>query len=76
MEVPSQVSGRAIELRQKQAVTHLAVIFDSLRRAKKKIAYQLWGRRGHAGIIPQFYTAEKVYRGEGENGQEFIPVNP
>lgn len=75
VEVPSQASGRAIELRQKQAVTHLAVIFDSLRRAKKKIAYQLWGRRGHAGIIPQFYTAEKVYRVEGENGQEFIPVN-
>ena len=75
VEVPSQASGRAIELRQKQAVTHLAVIFDALRRAKKKIAYLLWGRRGHAGIIPQFYTAEKTYRIEGENGQQFIPVN-
>lgn len=75
VEVPSQASGRAIELRQKQAVTHLAVIFDSLRRAKKKLAYILWGRRGHAGIIPQFYTAEKVYRVEGENGQQFIKVN-
>lgn len=38
VDVPSQASGRAIELRQKQAVTHLAVIFDSLRRAKKRIA--------------------------------------
>lgn len=75
VEVPSQASGRAIELRQKQAVTHLAVIFDSLRRAKKKIAYLLWGKRGHAGIIPQFYTAEKVYRVEGENGQQFVTVN-
>lgn len=75
VEVPSQASGRAIELRQKQAVTHLAVIFDSLRRSKKKIAYLLWGRRGHAGIIPQFYTAEKVYRIEGENGQQFVKVN-
>lgn len=75
VEVPSQASGRAIELRQKQAVTHLAVIFDALRRAKKKIAYLLWGKRGHAGIIPQFYRAEKVYRIEGENGQQFIPVN-
>ena len=75
VEVPSQASGRAIELRQKQAVTHLAVIFDSLRRAKKKIANILWGRRGHAGLIPQFYTAEKIYRVEGENGQQFIPVN-
>lgn len=75
VDVPSQASGRAIELRQRQAVTHLAVIFDALRRAKKRIANLLWGRRGHAGIIPQFYTAEKIYRVEGENGQEFIPVN-
>lgn len=75
VDVPSQASGRAIELRQKQAVTHLATIFDSLRRSKKKIVNLLWGRRGHAGIIPQFYTAEKVYRVEGENGQQFIPVN-
>ena len=60
---------------QQQAVTHLAVIFDSLRRAKKRIANLLWGRRGHAGIVPQFYTAEKVYRVEGENGQTFITIN-
>ena len=75
VDVPSQASGRAIELRQKQAVTHIAPIFDSLRRAKKKIANILWGRRGHPGIIPQFYTAEKVFRIEGENGQQFVPVN-
>ena len=75
VDVPSQASGRAIELRQKQAVTHLATIFDNLRRAKKKIANLLWGRRGHAGVIPQFYTAEKVYRVEGENGQQFVTVN-
>ena len=75
VDVPSQASGRAIELRQKQAVTHLAVIFDSLRRAKKRIANLLWGRRGHAGIVPQFYTAEKVYRVEGENGQQFVTIN-
>lgn len=75
VDVPSQASGRAIELRQKQAVSHLAVIFDKLRQAKRKIAKLLWGRRGHAGLIPQFYTAEKTYRIEGENGQEFIQVN-
>ena len=75
VDVPSQASGRAIELRQKQAVSHLAVIFDKLRQAKRKIANLLWGRRGHAGLIPQFYTAEKTYRIEGENGQEFVQVN-
>lgn len=75
VDIPSASSGRAIELKQKQALTHIAPIFDQLRKAKKKIAELLWGRRGHKGIIPQFYTTEKVYRIEGPNGQEFVPVN-
>lgn len=75
IDVPSSASGRAIELKQRQAVTHLAVIFDNLRTAKKKIAYQLWGRKNRAGIIPQFYTEDKVYRVEGRNGQEWLRVN-
>ena len=75
VNVPSSASGRALELKQKQAVTHLAVIFDNLRTAKKKMAYQLWGKRNRAGIIPQFYTEEKVYRVEGRNGQEWLKVN-
>ena len=74
-DIPSQASGRAIELRQKTAVTHLAVVFDALRQGKKKIANLLWGRRGHLGLIPQFYTAEKTYRIEGVNGQEWVTVN-
>ena len=75
VDIPSGASGRAIELKQKQAITHLATLFDNLRRAKKKIAYLLWGKRGKAGVIPQFYTADKVYRVEGTNGQQFIRVN-
>ena len=51
------------------------MIFDNLRAAKKKIAQLLWGRRRHAGVIPQFYTEDKVYRVEGINGQQFIRVN-
>ncbi len=74
-EIPSGSSGRAIELKQRQAVTHLAPIFDQLRQAKRRIAGLLWGRPGHKGIIPQFYTAEKVYRIEGQNGQQFVVVN-
>ena len=54
---------------------HQAPLFDNLRAAKKKVANLLWGRRGHAGVIPQFYTAEKVFRVEGVNGQEFVTVN-
>lgn len=75
-DIPNSASGRAIELKQKQAITHLMPLFDALRLAKKKIAYLLWGRRGHAGIIPQFYTEEKVYRIEGQNGSySFMTVN-
>lgn len=75
VDVPSSASGRAIQLKQKSAVTHIAWIFDNLRTAKKKIANLLWGKRNAAGIIPQFYTEEKVYRVEGVNGQQFIRVN-
>ena len=74
-DVPSSASGRAIELKQRQAATHLAVIFDNLRNAKRKVARLLWGKTGRAGIIPQFYTAEKAYRIEGTNGQQFVTVN-
>lgn len=74
-DIPAASSGRAIELKQKQAITHIAPMFDHLRKAKKKIAYLLWGKRGHKGIIPQYYTDDKIYRVEGENGQQFIHVN-
>ena len=74
-DIPRESSGRAIALKQKQAVTHIAPMFDQLRSAKKQIALLLWGRTGHKGIIPQFYTADKVYRVEGQNGQQFIHVN-
>ena len=59
--IPASTSGRAIELKQRQSATHVAVIFDNLRTAKKKIARLLWGRRDFAGVIPQFYNTEKVY---------------
>lgn len=74
-DIPSSSSGRAIELKQKQAITHLATAFDNLRKSKKRIANLLWGTRGRKGIIPQYYTDDKVYRVEGKNGQQFIHVN-
>ena len=50
-------------------------MFDKLRRAKQKIAYLLWGESKRPGVIPQFYTADQVYRIEGTNGQQFVRVN-
>ena len=74
-DIPSHSSGRAIELKQKQAITHIAPMFDHLRLAKKKVAFLLWGKKGKPGIVPQFYTEDKVYRIEGTNGQQFVRVN-
>lgn len=74
-DISSAASGRAIELKQKQAITHLATAFDNLRTAKKQITILLWGSQDRPGIIPQYYTADKVYRVEGVNGQQFIRVN-
>ena len=74
-DVASTASGRAIELKQKQAITHIAPMFDNLRKAKKQVAFLLWGKRGHKGVIPQYYTEDKVYRIEGPNGIDFMRVN-
>lgn len=75
-DIRADASGRAIELKQKQAITHIALLFDNLRYAKERIVKLLWGRRGAAGIIPQYYTEEKTFRIIGENGKpEFATVN-
>lgn len=75
-DMAASSSGRAIELKQKQAVTQIAPLFDNLRKAKKKITYLLWGKRGRKGLIPQYYTDAKCYRIVGTNGQQqFINVN-
>lgn len=69
-------SGRAIELRQKQAITHIATLFDNLRYVKKRIVYLLWGKRNAKGVIPQYYTDQKTYRIVGVGGKtDFITVN-
>ncbi len=76
VDMPANASGRAIELKQKQAITHIAPMFDNLRRCKKRLASLLWGHNGHKGLIQQFYTEEKVFRIEGIGGKpDFITVN-
>lgn len=75
-DISNSQSGRAIELKQKQAITHIAGLFDNLRMAKELIVEMLWGKRGAPGIIPQFYTEEKTFRIVGENGEsKIVTVN-
>ena len=69
-------SGKAIELKQRQAITHIAALFDNLRRAKLQIMKILWGRRGRKGLVQQYYNEEKTFRIIGDNGeQKFVTVN-
>jgi hypothetical protein len=75
-DMPNSTSGRAIELRQKQAVTHLALLFDNFRIGKKAVLVRLWGKPHRKGIIQQFYTDEMTFRVVGEGGKtDFITVN-
>ena len=75
-DISNSQSGRAIELKQKQAITHIAGLFDNLRMAKELIVDMLWGKRGAPGIIPQFYTEQKTFRIVGENGEpQIVTVN-
>lgn len=75
-DIQAGASGRAIELKQKQAITHIALLFDNLRFAKERVVKLLWGSHGKAGIIPQYYTEEKTFRIVGEDGKDqFVTAN-
>lgn len=75
-EVGSSASGKAIALKQRQAVTQLAGLFDNLRETKELVLQLLWGGPGVPGIVPQYYTEQKTFRIVGENGrQDFVTIN-
>ncbi|TCL39959.1 hypothetical protein EV210_101157 [Anaerospora hongkongensis] len=75
-DISQSASGKAIELRQRQAVTHIGALFDNLRRAKQQILFIMWGKRGKKGLVQQYYTDEKTFRIVGDNGeQDFITIN-
>ena len=52
-DIPSGTSGKAIELRQKAAITHIGGLFDNQRRSKLQVMFRLWGRKNKKGIIQQ-----------------------
>lgn len=75
-DISNATSGRAIELRQRQAITHIGVLSDNLRRMKQQLMFLLWGKKGRKGLVQQYYTEEKTFRIIGENGKtEFIDIN-
>jgi hypothetical protein len=69
-------SGRAIELRQRSAVTQIALLFDGLRTMKLKLMRILWGKGSLPGLIQQFFTEPMMLRiTENTEEPEFAPVN-
>lgn len=75
-EIPSGTSGKAIELRQRQAITHIGGLFDNQRRTKLQVLQRMWGRKKRKGIIQQYYTEEKTFRIVGDDGKpDFLTVN-
>lgn len=75
-EIPSGTSGKAIELRQRQAITHIGGLFDNQRKAKLQVLWRLWGRKKRKGIIQQYYTEEKTFRIIGDDGKpDFLTIN-
>jgi len=75
-DIPSGTSGRAIELRQKAAITHIGGLYDNQRRVKVQVLRRLWGSKKKKGLVQQYYTDEKSFRIIGDNGiQEFMTIN-
>ena len=75
-DIPSGTSGRAIELRQKAAITHIGSLFDNQRRTKVQVLKLLWGNKNKKGIVQQYYTEEKSFRIVSDSGkQQFVSIN-
>lgn len=71
IDVSANASGRAIELRQRQAVTQIGVLFEGSKQAERRILDLLWGNKFAPGLIPQFMNEDKMIRildDEGNSG--------
>jgi hypothetical protein len=76
VDVPANSSGRAIELRQRSAITQIALLFDSLRDFKRNLVELLWGKGDKKGLCQQYYTEEMVIRiTDNSEEPEFATVN-
>ncbi len=75
-DVPKQSSGRAIELRQRSAITQIALLFDGLRDMKLRLMRCLWGRGSKRGLVQQFYKEPMMLRITADNEEpSFKKVN-
>lgn len=69
-DVASSASGKAIELRQRQALTQIAVLFEGIRQAREQGLFILWGKDGNKGLVQQYITEPMALRIVQDNGTE------
>lgn len=71
------MSGKAIDLRQSVTTVQTADIFDKAKESERQIVLILWGEKGKAGLIPQYYNEQKAMRILGDDGKaEFVHIEP
>ncbi|WP_251455209.1 portal protein [Veillonella intestinalis] len=75
--ISASMSGKAIDLRQSVTTVQTADIFDKAKEAERQIVLLLWGDKGKAGLIPQYYNESKAMRILGDDGKaEFAHIEP
>lgn len=74
-DAPSQMSGVAIDRRQKASFTQVSDIADEANYSERLIQDLLWGDKGRPGLIPQYFTEQMVMRIIGDDGEhKFIQL--
>ena len=74
-DAPSSMSGVAIDRRQKASFTQVSDLADEANYSERLILDLLWGDKGRAGLIPQYFTDEMVMRIIGDDGEhKFIQL--
>ena len=74
-DAPAQMSGVAIDRRQKASFTQVSDLADEANYSERLILDLLWGDKGRPGLIPQYFTEEMVMRIIGDDGEhKFIQL--
>jgi hypothetical protein len=74
-DAPSQMSGVAIDRRQRATFTQVSDLADEANYSERLILDLLWGDKGRPGLIPQYFTEEMVMRITGDGGEnKFIQL--
>jgi hypothetical protein len=74
-DMPGNMSGVAIDRRQKASFTQVSDIADEANYSERLICDLLWGDEGRPGLIPQYFTEEMIMRIVGDDGEhKFIEL--